>query len=71
MTTQKLGVLCEEDGMHVKVNFRKAQAWARVRKAKAAFRFELAHACPCCEFESVDRAAERVWEARRAAQAVR
>jgi ribosomal protein L37AE/L43A len=57
--------------MHVRVQVRKAQAWARVRKAVRAFRFEQVHACWCCGHESVNRAEERVWEARRAARAVR
>jgi hypothetical protein len=72
MTTQKLGVLCEEDGMHVqKANFRKAKAFVRVRKAVAFARFVQQHACPCCGFEEVAAAFEAVFAARREAKAVR
>lgn len=57
--------------MHVRVNWRKSRAWVRVRKAVRAAKFEQAHACWCCGHEEVQRAFERVWEARQAARSVR
>jgi hypothetical protein len=58
--------------MHVKVQVRKAQAWAKVRKAVWAWK--RAHAVSSwdgSDFEWVRQHVVWVWEARRAARSVR
>jgi rRNA maturation endonuclease Nob1 len=57
--------------MQVRVNWKKAKAWVRVRKECKAFKEALLQCCPCCGHEDVERALQRLWEARQDARNTR